>query len=101
MSSPTDETDTPRMLDFSAQWCGHCKMLTPVVRKLADKWKGKVTVEFIDTDKEKELAVQNSVVALPTFIFMKGGKEVDRLVGAVAPAAIEERLKKLADEQDS
>ena len=74
------------MVDFWASWCGPCRMLGPVVEKLADEYEGKAIVGKVNVDEEQELAVRYGVMSIPTVIFFKDGKEIDRKVG-VMPAA--------------
>ena len=74
------------LADFFATWCGPCKMLTPVVEALADKYDGKVIVGKVDVDENADLAGQFGVMSVPTVIFFKNGEEIDRKVGAMPPA---------------
>lgn len=74
------------MVDFWADWCGPCKMLTPVIEGLGDEYEGKVVVGKINVDEEQELAIRYGVMSIPTVIFFKDGEEVARKVG-VLPAA--------------
>ena len=69
------------VIDFSASWCGPCRMIEPAVDALADKFSD---VEFakIDVDELSDVAQEFSVQAMPTFVLVKKGKEVDRIVGA-------------------
>ena len=69
------------MVDFWATWCGPCKMLSPVIDGLADRYEGKVLVGKVNTDEQPELAVRFGVMSIPTVIFLKDGKEIDRKVG--------------------
>ncbi|MEW6744592.1 MAG: thioredoxin [Planctomycetota bacterium] len=86
----TDETfdevclrsDIPVLVDFWAPWCGPCRALAPTLEKLADEFKGKVKICKHNTDDDPNTAVKFGVSAIPTLLFMKGGKEVHREVGA-------------------
>ena len=69
------------MVDFWATWCGPCKMLSPVIDGLADRYEGKVLVGKVNTDEQPELAIRFGVMSIPTVIFLKDGKEIDRKVG--------------------
>ena len=82
----------PAMIDFFATWCGPCKMLGPVMEQLADRYDGKAVVAKVDVDEQRELAIQYRVMSVPTVIFLKDGKEVDRKIGVREPAEYTERL---------
>ena len=75
------------MVDFWASWCGPCKMLSPVIENLAEKYEGRVTVGKVNVDDEPDLAMRFGVMSIPTVVFLKDGKEFDRKVGAMPPAA--------------
>ena len=80
-------SDKPVLVDFWAEWCGPCQMLGPVIESLAEQYEGKVIVGKVNTDEEPELAIGYQVSGIPTVIFFKDGKEIDRLVGAMPPDA--------------
>ncbi|KAI3748054.1 hypothetical protein L6452_10884 [Arctium lappa] len=69
------------VVDFSASWCGPCKMLEPFIRSLASKYQ---EIDFIkiDVDELKDVAQEFGVQAMPTLVLLKQGKEVERVVGA-------------------
>lgn len=71
----------PVMVDFTAIWCGPCKMLDPVVTQLSQEWDGKVKVVKLDVDDNTNLAVQYGVMGVPTLILFIDGKPVQRLSG--------------------
>lgn len=69
------------LVDFSATWCGPCKMLTPVLEELSSDYQGKASIVKVDVDKEQELAMQYGVMAVPTMIIFKDGEVVKQLQG--------------------
>ena len=73
------------MVDFWADWCGPCKMLSPVIDDLAKQYEGKAVVGKVNVDEEQELAIRYGVMSIPTVIFFKDGKEIDRKVGVMPP----------------
>ncbi len=69
------------LVDFYADWCGPCRMLAPVLEKVASELKGKATVAKLDIDHAQRVASSFQVTSVPTMILFKNGKEVGRLVG--------------------
>ena len=82
------------MVDFWASWCGPCKMLAPVIDDLAKQYEGKAIVGKVNVDEEQELAIRYGVMSIPTVIFFKDGKEVDRKVGVMPPNVFTQVLDK-------
>ena len=80
------------MVDFWADWCGPCRMLAPVIDQLAERYEGKVVSGKVNVDDEQELAIRYGVMSIPTVIFFKDGKEIDRKVGVMPPAAFTQVL---------
>lgn len=80
--------------DFWAAWCGPCKALAPVLDTLAEEMAGKVKFVKVNAEKEAELLRQYGVRSLPTLVFFKEGREVDRLTGNQPAAVIREKISR-------
>jgi len=82
------------LIDCWAAWCGPCRIIAPVVEELARDYAGRVTVGKLNVDENPEISMSFGIVSIPTLLIMKGGKEVDRIIGAVPKQFIEEKLQK-------
>jgi len=74
-------SEVPVLVDFWAEWCMPCKMLTPTIEKLANDYQGKVKVGKVDTDSNRDTALKYSISNIPTVILFKGGEMSQRFVG--------------------
>lgn len=85
-------SELPVLVDFWADWCGPCRMLSPLIADLAKEYEGKIKVGKVNVDEQQELAMQYRVVSIPTLILFRDGQIANRLVGAVPKGRIEEML---------
>ncbi|PZT48944.1 thioredoxin [Helicobacter valdiviensis] len=70
------------MVDFWAPWCNPCKMISPVIDKLAVEYAGKAKICKVNTDDQQELAMKFGIRSIPTIFFYKNGQKVDEMIGA-------------------
>jgi thioredoxin 1 len=75
------QSDTPVVVDFWAEWCQPCKMLSPVLDKVASKYVGQLRVVKCNVDENQEIAMKYGVMSIPNLIFFKGGQVVNQAVG--------------------
>jgi thioredoxin 1 len=85
----------PFVIDFWATWCGPCRMLAPIIAELAKEYDGKVVVGKCDVEENEDLAQEFAIRNIPTVLFFKGGEIVDKVVGAVSKAKLDEKFQAL------
>lgn len=88
-------SDKPLVLDFWAEWCVPCRAISPVIEKLSHDFEGKVNIGKCNIGVYDEIAVDFSIRAVPTILFFKGGKLVDKQVGSIDEEALRARIKNL------
>ncbi|NPD80532.1 thioredoxin [Prevotella sp. PINT] len=85
----------PLVIDFWATWCGPCRMIAPIISQLAEEYDGRITVGKCDVEECEDIAVDLGIRNVPTIVFFKGGEIVDKVVGAVNKAKIQEKFEAL------
>jgi thioredoxin 1 len=88
-------SDRPVLVDFSAAWCGPCKLLSPVVEDLARAYDGRLKVAKCDVDRSHATTIQYGVLSVPTLLFIKDGRIHDQMLGNQPRGAIETRIARL------
>jgi thioredoxin 1 len=83
----------PAMIDFWAEWCGPCRMLTPVVKELSTEYEGRVVVGKVDVDSNPGISMKYGIRNIPTLLFFKNGEVVDKQVGVVPKGALVNKIE--------
>jgi len=85
----------PAIVDFYADWCGPCKMVTPILEKLSAEYEGKINIYKVDTDKEQELAQAFGIMTIPSLLFIPQKGEPQMARGALSREAFEKAITEI------
>jgi thioredoxin 1 len=88
-------SDKPVVLDLWAEWCGPCRMIAPYIEEMATEFAGQAVIGKVDVDSNPSITQQFSVMNIPTVLFLKNGKVVEKVVGAVPKKKLVETLQKV------
>jgi len=95
-AAEVERSPLPVLLDMWAPWCGPCGMLAPVIEELAAEMAGRVRVAKLNVDENPATAARFGVQSIPTLLLLKGGRELDRIVGVQPKAVIVQRIERVA-----
>ena len=95
-AAEVERSPLPVLLDMWAPWCGPCVMVAPVIEELAAEMAGRVRVAKLNVDENPATAARFGVQSIPTLLLLKGGRELDRIVGVQSKAAIVQRIERVA-----
>ncbi len=87
------QSEIPVLVDFWAAWCGPCRMVAPVLDRIAAEHEGKIRIVKVNVDEEPALAAQYRITSIPAMKVFKGGEEVRELIGAMPKQMIEQQLE--------
>jgi len=89
------KTDKPVVIDFWAEWCGPCRMVSPIIDDLASAYEGEVIIGKVDVDNNDEITSKYGIRNIPTILFIKDGEVVDKQVGAAQKSVFVDKIEKM------
>jgi thioredoxin 1 len=89
------EDNLPIIVLFKSEWCHYCKKMFPIVEEIAEEYKDKADVFFVDVSEEQKFASEHDILSIPVTILFKQGKEAERIVGFVSKDEMRDKVEKL------
>ena len=94
-SKPEIESGKPVVIDFWAEWCIPCKKIAPIIDELAEQYEGRVKIGKYNVEESSDVATEFGIRSIPTILFFRDGKLVDKNVGSVSKSNLEEKINAL------
>lgn len=94
-SKPEIESGKPVVIDFWAEWCIPCKKIAPIIDELAEQYEGRVKIGKYNVEESSDVATEFGIRSIPTILFFRDGKLVDKNVGSISKSNLEEKIKAL------
>ena len=91
------QSSYPALVDFWAEWCGPCKMLTPVLEELSSENESKINIYKVNVDENQQLAVKYGIRSIPTLLLFKGGEIQEQIVGLKSKSDLQASIDSMAD----
>ena len=87
------KNDKLSVIDFWAEWCGPCRAIGPVIEELSKEYEGKVNIGKVNVDLNPNVSMNYGITSIPAILFIKGGKVVDKQIGAVPKSILEKKIQ--------
>ncbi|MDD3876735.1 MAG: thioredoxin [Bacteroidales bacterium] len=89
------ESNKPVLVDFWAEWCGPCRMITPIVEEMNKEYDGKAVIGKLNVDENPDVSMNYAIRSIPTILFFKNGEIVDKHIGAAPKSVLVSKLEAL------
>jgi thioredoxin 1 len=86
------KSDIPVLVDFWAEWCMPCKMVTPILKEIAEEMEGKIKIARLDVDNSPQSAGQYGIRSIPSLLIFKSGSVVEQMIGALPKNTIQQKI---------
>src|SRR2546421_351579 len=87
------DSDKLNVVDFWAEWCGPCRAIRPLIEELSKEYNGKINVGKLNVDHNPNVSINYGITSIPAILFIKGGKVVDKQIGAVPKSILEKKIQ--------
>jgi len=91
-------SESPVVVDFWAEWCAPCHMITPILEEINGEYEGKIKVGRLNVDENPTIAGEYRIMGIPTLLFFRSGKLVDKVVGVVPKKALQDKIEMIIKE---
>lgn len=91
-------SESPVVIDFWAEWCAPCHMITPILEEINGEYEGKIKIGRLNVDENPTIAGEYRIMGIPTLLFFRSGKLVDKVVGVVPKKALQDKIEMIIKE---